>query len=187
MSFGSQGPGALLLDAIIEFIAGSLVDAEAVSRQVVGKNDFPFVVTASVTAGALVACVRAAGGDLAEDARVFDVYEGAQVKAGHKSMAVNVRMRAEAQTTSDDGVLGVRQAINEVKTDQLGAVLQPGFLPAVSVGCDNPKLGIASGQLKLLTTSVDKPFGAEARGGDCDDGKWFDLGLPRNRVAARTH
>ena len=50
----------VLLDPIIEFTAGSLVAAEAVSQRVVEKEDFAFVVPASVTAGALVACVREA-------------------------------------------------------------------------------------------------------------------------------
>lgn len=40
------------------------------------------------------------------DARVFGVYEGAQVGAGHKSMAVKVRMRAADHTLSADEVLG---------------------------------------------------------------------------------
>jgi phenylalanyl-tRNA synthetase beta chain len=64
-----------------------------------------------VTAGALVAVVREAGGDLVEDARVFDVLEGSQVEAGHKSMATNVRFRAEDHTLSADEVLGVREAV----------------------------------------------------------------------------
>jgi phenylalanyl-tRNA synthetase beta chain len=114
----------VLLDPIIEFTAGSLVAAEAVSQQVVAKEDFAFVVPAEVTAGALVACVREAGGDLVEDARVFDVYEGAQVEAGHKSMAVNVRMRAADHTLSADEVLGVREAVIAAATGQLGAVLR---------------------------------------------------------------
>jgi len=114
----------VLLDPIIDFTTGALVAAEAVSQQVVAKEDFAFVVPVSVTAGALVAVVREAGGDLVEDARVFDVYEGAQVEAGHKSMAVNVRMRAADHTLSADEVLGVREAVIAAATGQLGAVLR---------------------------------------------------------------
>jgi len=114
----------VLLEPITELAAGSLVAAEAVSQQVVAKEDFAFVVPASVTAGALVACVREAGGDLVEDARVFDVYEGAQVEVGHKSMAINVRMRAADHTLSADEVLGVREAVIAAAQGQLGAVLR---------------------------------------------------------------
>ncbi len=88
------------------------------------KADFACLDWALVTADALGACVREAGGDLVEDARVFDVYEGAQVEAGHKSMAVNVRMRAADHTLSADEVLGVREAVIAAVTGQLGAVLR---------------------------------------------------------------
>ena len=114
----------VLLDPIIAAAEGVLVAAEPVSQQVVAKEDFALVVPASVTAGALVACVREAGGDLVEDARVFDVYEGAQVEAGHKSMAVNVRMRAADHTLSADEVAGVRKAIIAAAEGELGAVLR---------------------------------------------------------------
>jgi len=59
-----------------------------------------------------------------EDARVFDVYEGAHVEAGHKSMAVNVRMRAADHTLSADEVRGVREAVIAAATGHLGAVLR---------------------------------------------------------------
>ena len=101
-----------------------MVAAEPVSQQVVAKEDFAFVVPVAVTTGALVACVRAAGGELGEDVRVFDVYAGAQVGEGLKSVAVNVRMRAADHTLSADEVLGVREAVVAAAADQLGAVLR---------------------------------------------------------------
>jgi len=114
----------VLLDPIIAFTEGALVAAQAVNPQVVAKEDFAFVVPEAVTAGALVSVVRSAGGDLVEDVRVFDVYAGAQVEAGHKSMAVNVRMRAADHTLSADEVLSVREAVIAAATGQLGAVLR---------------------------------------------------------------
>ena len=114
----------VLLDPIIAFTEGSLVAAEAVSQQVVAKEDFAFVVPESVTAGALVAVVREAGGSLVEDVRVFDVYAGAQVGEGLKSVAVNVRMRAADHTLSADEVLDVRKAIIAAAETELGAVLR---------------------------------------------------------------
>ncbi len=98
--------------------------AEAVNPQVLAKEDFAFVVAAAVTAGALVACVREAGGDLVEDARVFDVYAGAQVGEGNKSLAVNVRMRAADHTLSAEEVLGVREAVIAAAESEFGAALR---------------------------------------------------------------
>ncbi len=114
----------VLLDAIIAFTEGALVAAEAVNPQVLAKEDFAFVVATDVTAGALVACVRAAGGDLVEDVRVFDVYAGAQVGEGLKSVAVNVRMRAADHTLSAEEVLSVREAVIAAAGAELGAVLR---------------------------------------------------------------
>ncbi len=82
------------------------------------------MVPAAVTAGALVSVVREAGGDLVEEVRVFDVYEGAQVEAGHKSMAVNVRTLAADHTLSADEVLGVREAVIAAAESEFGAVLR---------------------------------------------------------------
>ena len=83
----------------------------AVSGRPLAKEDFAFVVPESVAAADLVRVVREAGGELVEDARVFDVYAGPQVGEGRKSLAVNVVMRAPDRTLTAEEVLGVRQAI----------------------------------------------------------------------------
>ena len=114
----------ILLDPIIEFTSGAIVAAEVVSGQVVAKEDFAFVVADAVSAGALVDCVRSSGGELVEDVRVFDVYAGAQVGEGLKSVAVKVRMRAADHTLSADEVLGVREAVIVAAQSEFGAVLR---------------------------------------------------------------
>ncbi len=114
----------ILLDPIIAFTDGLTVEAEPVSQQVVAKEDFAFVVAESVAASALVACVRTAGGELVDDVRVFDVYAGAQVGEGLKSVAVNVRMRAADHTLSAEEVLGVREAVVAAAQSEFGAVLR---------------------------------------------------------------
>ena len=114
----------VLLDPIIAATDGVIVSAEAVSGQVLAKEDFAFVVDSSVLAGDLEALVRRAGGALVEDVRVFDVYAGAQVGEGRKSIAVNVRMRAADHTLSADEVLEVRKAVIAAAEGELGAVLR---------------------------------------------------------------
>src|SRR5690606_23864430 len=74
----------VLLGPIIAATDGVIVSAEAVSGQVLAKEDFAFVVDTSVLAGDLEALVRRAGGELVEEAHVFDVYAGAQVGEGKK-------------------------------------------------------------------------------------------------------
>ena len=114
----------VLLDPIIAYTQDQIVAAEAVSGQVLAKEDFAFVVDSSVAAGDLVALVRRAGGALVEDARVFDVYAGAQVGEGLKSVAVNVRMRAADHTLTAEEVLDVRKAVIGAAESELGATLR---------------------------------------------------------------
>jgi len=114
----------VLLDPVIAASDGSIVAAQPVSGQVVAKEDFAFVVADSVTAGSLVELVRRAGGALVEDAWVFDVYAGAQVGDGKKSLAVTVRMRAGDHTLSAEEVLQVRTAVIAAAEGELGAVLR---------------------------------------------------------------
>ncbi|MDN4479468.1 phenylalanine--tRNA ligase subunit beta [Demequina muriae] len=114
----------IVLDPLIEATEGAIYAAEAVSQQVLAKEDFAFVVAEDVAAGDLVSAVRDAGGDLVESARVFDVYTGEQVGEGKKSLAVNVVMRAADHTLSADEVLGVREAIIAKAESDFGAVLR---------------------------------------------------------------
>jgi len=114
----------LRLDALIAAGAGLLVAAEPVSGQPLAKEDLAFVVDEAVTAGAIVATVRDAAGELLEDAHVFDVYRGEQVGTGKKSVAVTVRLRAADHTLSADELAGVRGAIVAAVGAAHGGVLR---------------------------------------------------------------
>lgn len=114
----------LVLDPLVALSEGMLVTAEPVAPHSLAKEDFAFVVDQAVPAGALVAVVREAGGELVEDVRVFDVYAGAQVGEGKKSLALNVVMRAPDRTLTPEEVLAVRQAVVAAAARGVGAVLR---------------------------------------------------------------
>ena len=99
------------LDAVVAAGEGRLVAASAVSGHPAAKEDLAFVVAEAVPAGAIVATARAAAGDLLEDVHVFDVYRGAQVGDGRKSVAITVRLRAADRTLGAEDIAGVRQAV----------------------------------------------------------------------------
>ena len=48
--------------------------------------------------------MRAAAGELLDDARVFDVYSGAQVGEGRRSLALALAFRARDRTLTDEEV-----------------------------------------------------------------------------------
>jgi phenylalanyl-tRNA synthetase beta chain len=88
------------------------------------EQDFALVVDAMVPAAAVVASLRAAGGELLEDIRVFDLYEGAQVAAGKKSLALRLSFRAPDRTLSEDEVNGLRREMLDKILAELGAELR---------------------------------------------------------------
>ncbi|WP_084130006.1 phenylalanine--tRNA ligase subunit beta [Demequina sp. NBRC 110055] len=114
----------VVLDPLIRESDGVIAAATPVSQQVLAKEDFAFVVASDVAAGDLVGVVKDAGGDLVEDATVFDVFTGEQVGEGRKSVAINVRLRAADHTLSADEVLGVREAIIAAAAEKFEALLR---------------------------------------------------------------
>jgi phenylalanyl-tRNA synthetase beta chain len=68
--------------------------------------------------------VRAGAGPLLEDLRLFDVYAGEQVGAGHKSLAFAVRLRAPDHTLTAEEVAEVRAAAVAEATRRCDATLR---------------------------------------------------------------
>ncbi len=112
------------LDALVAAGEGRLVQAVPVSGQPLAKEDLAFVVDEAVPAGDLDATVRAAAGELLEDARVFDVYRGEQVGSGRKSVAITIRLRAADRTLTADEIAGVRAAVVAAVTERHGGALR---------------------------------------------------------------
>jgi phenylalanyl-tRNA synthetase beta chain len=88
------------------------------------EQDFALVVDAAISAAAVVTSLRAAGGELLKDIRVFDVYEGAQVAPGKKSLALRLSFRAPDRTLSEDEVNELRREMLDKVRGELGAELR---------------------------------------------------------------
>jgi phenylalanyl-tRNA synthetase beta chain len=75
------------------------------------RQDLAVIVGEDVPAAAVIDTVREAGGELLQDVRVFDVYRGAQVGEGRKSLALALTFQAPDRTLTDDDVAPLRDAI----------------------------------------------------------------------------
>jgi phenylalanyl-tRNA synthetase beta chain len=75
------------------------------------RQDLAVIVGEDERAADVVAAVRGAGGQLLQDVRVFDVYRGAQVGEGRKSLALALTFQAPDRTLSDEDVGPVREKI----------------------------------------------------------------------------
>jgi phenylalanyl-tRNA synthetase beta chain len=76
-------------------------------------EDIALVADREVPAERIRETILGAGGDLLRSARVFDVYEGEQVPAGKRSLAVRLEFRAPERTLTDPEVAAERGRIVE--------------------------------------------------------------------------
>jgi len=104
--------------------ANVVASAPAIWTFPVAKEDIALVVKADVAATDVLHVVREAAGELLEDIRLFDVYEGSQVAEGHKSLAFALRFRAQDRTLAADEVAAARQAGVDAAAKSFGASLR---------------------------------------------------------------
>ncbi|ASK89144.1 phenylalanine--tRNA ligase subunit beta [Sphingorhabdus sp. SMR4y] len=101
---GTAVAAEIFLDAIpLKKKSGHMRDAFAPPALQVVTRDFAFIVDADLPAGDLVRAVKGADKKLITDARIFDLFEGASVGEGKKSLAVEVTLQPlEASLTEED-------------------------------------------------------------------------------------
>ncbi|HEX7804925.1 MAG TPA: phenylalanine--tRNA ligase subunit beta, partial [Cellulomonas sp.] len=118
-------------------VAAFEVDLDAVVAHAVGvpyfqdlttfppvRQDLAVIVEDAVSADDVLAAVRGAGGKLLRGVRVFDVYRGAQVGDGRKSLALALTFQAPDRTLSDEDVAPARGKIVDALASQVGGELR---------------------------------------------------------------
>lgn len=88
------------------------------------RQDLAFVVPEEVPAGDLVRVAKEAAGPELREARVFDVYRGGQVAAGHKSVAIRVAFQSPERTLSLDDAATIRERVVTALASRFGATLR---------------------------------------------------------------
>ena len=121
---------ALELDLSVLFAAAEgrgTVQAPQLSAYPPATQDVALIVDAAVPAAEVeAALVAGAPQDLLEDVRLFDVYTGAQVGEGRKSLAYTLRFRAPDRTLTAAEVTAARDAAVAEANRRVGAVLRGG-------------------------------------------------------------
>jgi phenylalanyl-tRNA synthetase beta chain len=87
-------------------------------------RDFAFVVAEDVPAEALLSAVRGAEKSLIREVALFDVYAGAGLGEGRKSLAVAVRLQAADHTLTEAEIEAVAKKITAAANKATGAVLR---------------------------------------------------------------
>jgi phenylalanyl-tRNA synthetase beta chain len=109
----------LLLGAIPEGYAVQLVPSFPPTLE-----DLAVVVDESMPADRVEAVIRLGGGKMLKRARLFDVYTGAQVGAGKKSLAYSLTYQADDRTLTDKDAAQIRQRIIHRLEQDLGAKIR---------------------------------------------------------------
>jgi len=99
-----------------------VVTAPVVHTFPVAKEDVALVVPDDVTVADVTRSLRAGAGPLLESLRLFDVYTGEQIPAGHRSLAFALRFRAADRTLTLDEVGAARDAAVAAAAAATGAV-----------------------------------------------------------------
>jgi phenylalanyl-tRNA synthetase beta chain len=86
-------------------------------------EDIALVVKEQIAAADVEAVIRKAGGQLLRDVKLFDVYTGDSIEAGHKSLAYALTYQGY-ETLSDKQIKRVRQSIIILTEKELGAKLR---------------------------------------------------------------
>ena len=109
------------LSALVD-AARAVAPAPRFSSYPVAKEDVALVVDADVPASAVEEALREGAGELLESVRLFDVYTGAQVGEGKKSLAFALRFRAPDRTLKEGESAAARDAAVRVAAERTGAV-----------------------------------------------------------------
>jgi phenylalanyl-tRNA synthetase beta chain len=98
--------------------------APLVSAYPPANVDVALIVASEVPAAGVEAALREGAGPLLEAMRLFDVYTGDPVPAGHRSLAYSLRLRAPDRTLTVDEAVAVRDAAVAVAAERYGGQLR---------------------------------------------------------------
>jgi phenylalanyl-tRNA synthetase beta chain len=84
------------------------------------KRDIALVVAEQVSAGELLARVRTSGDKLIENCEIFDVFQGAKIPEGYKSVALSITYRSQTKTLTEKNVEKSHSKIVRLLTDEFG-------------------------------------------------------------------
>lgn len=84
---------------------------EGIAKYPAVSRDISMVVPKEVLVGDIEQVIEQRGGKILEEYELFDIYEGAQIKAGFKSVAYSITFRAKDRTLEESDVAGAMKKI----------------------------------------------------------------------------
>ena len=87
-------------------------------------RDIAMLVKEDVTVKEIADIIKKNGGEYLEEVKLFDVYQGAQIEAGYKSVAYSIAFRSAERTLADTDIAEAMDAILKNLAEELGAQLR---------------------------------------------------------------
>lgn len=113
----------LNLEALIETEKAPLV-FEAVSKYPAVSRDIAMLVEETNTNAEIAEVIKAAAGKFLTKLQVFDVYQGANIEAGKKSMAYNLTFVDPQATLTDEEINRIMNKVTKKLEEKLQAVIR---------------------------------------------------------------
>lgn len=88
------------------------------------SRDIALIVKDEVFVKQIEDIIKANGEDLVESYKLFDIYKGAQIEEGHKSIAYSITYRSKDKTLTDEDVAKVHEKILSELSEKLNANLR---------------------------------------------------------------
>jgi phenylalanyl-tRNA synthetase beta chain len=114
--FDLQGHTILAAELDFELLLQARQELSSVvtpSRFPPSDRDIAIVVDAATPHAEVEAAIREAAQPLLESVRLFDIYTGAPIEVGRKSLAYSLRYRASDRTLEDDEVAAAHARVEE--------------------------------------------------------------------------
>ena len=99
-------------------------EMKALPRFPAMTRDLALVMDDSVNVGPLMASMKKAAGNLLESIEMFDVYRGAQVGEGKKSVAFSLTFRASDRTLTDEEITKAMDKVQKTCAEKFEAVIR---------------------------------------------------------------
>lgn len=90
---------------------------EGIAKFPAVTRDISMVMPKSVLVGKIEKIIEKRGGSILESYKLFDIYEGAQIKDGYKSVAYSISFRAKDKTLEDKDITPVMEKIYKDLSD----------------------------------------------------------------------
>lgn len=84
---------------------------EGIAKYPAVSRDISMVVPKNILVGQIETMIEQRGGNILEAYNLFDIYEGAQIKAGYKSVAYSITFRAKDRTLEENDVASAMKKI----------------------------------------------------------------------------